>query len=70
MKLVGWEQLAAQGVPRWQVHKRVAGGSQAQGKCSVPLGMIWGKQTMTAEKSQPSGKEPSENAMHQPLGGV
>ena len=23
MKLVGWEQLATQGVPRWQVHKRV-----------------------------------------------
>ena len=29
MKLVGWEQLATQGVPRWQVHKRVAGGSDA-----------------------------------------
>ncbi|RHV37425.1 hypothetical protein DXB50_13695 [Butyricicoccus sp. OM04-18BH] len=23
MKLVGWEQLATQDVPRWQVHKRV-----------------------------------------------
>ena len=31
MKLVGWEQLAPQGVPRWQVHKRVAGGSQRRG---------------------------------------
>jgi len=31
MKLVRWEQLAAQGVPRWQVHKRVAGGSQRRG---------------------------------------
>ena len=31
MKLVGWEQLAKQGVPRWQVHKRVAGGSQRRG---------------------------------------
>ena len=31
MKLVGWEQLATQGVPRWQVHKRVAGGSQRRG---------------------------------------
>ena len=29
MKLVRWEQLAAQGVPRGQVHKRVAGGSQS-----------------------------------------
>jgi len=29
MKLVGWEQLAAQGVPRWQVHKRVAGAASA-----------------------------------------
>ncbi|RHQ39137.1 hypothetical protein DWY37_14055 [Roseburia sp. AF25-13LB] len=31
MKLVGWEQLATQGVPRWQVHKREAGGSQRRG---------------------------------------
>ena len=31
MKLVRWEQLATQGVPRWQVHKRVAGGSQRRG---------------------------------------
>ena len=31
MKLVGWEQLTAQGVPRWQVHKRIAGGSQRRG---------------------------------------
>ena len=31
MKLVGWEQLATQDVPRWQVHKRVAGGSQRRG---------------------------------------
>ncbi|RGX56219.1 hypothetical protein DWV16_03870 [Anaerotruncus sp. AF02-27] len=31
MKLVGWEQLATQGIPRWQVHKRVAGGSQRRG---------------------------------------
>ncbi|RHQ62765.1 hypothetical protein DWY28_14300 [Ruminococcus sp. AF24-32LB] len=31
MKLVGREQLAAQGIPRWQVHKRVAGGSQRRG---------------------------------------
>ncbi len=26
MKLVGWEQLATQGVPRWQVHKVVGMG--------------------------------------------
>ena len=31
VKLVGWEQLTTQGVPRWQVHKRVAGGSQRRG---------------------------------------
>ena len=31
MKLGVWEQLAKQGVPRWQVHKRVAGGSQRRG---------------------------------------
>jgi len=33
MKLVGWEQFATQGVgvPRWQVHKREAGGSQHRG---------------------------------------
>ena len=37
MKLVGWEQLAAQGVPRWQVHKRVAGGSQRRGSVASPV---------------------------------
>ena len=36
MKLVGWEQLAAQGIPRWQVHKRVAGGSQRRGRVASP----------------------------------
>ena len=37
MKLVGWEQLATQGVPRWQVHKRVAGGSQRWGSVASPV---------------------------------
>lgn len=37
MKLVGWEQLALQGVPRWQVHKRVAGGSQRRGSVASPV---------------------------------
>ena len=37
MKLVGWEQLARQGVPRWQVHKRVAGGSQRRGSVTSPV---------------------------------
>ncbi|MGN8921553.1 hypothetical protein ACTNB0_10775, partial [Lachnospiraceae bacterium HCP28S3_F9] len=37
MKLVGWEQLAAQGVPRWQVHKRVASGSQRKGSVASPV---------------------------------
>ncbi|EEA82253.1 hypothetical protein CLONEX_01856 [[Clostridium] nexile DSM 1787] len=37
MKLVGWEQLAMQGVPRWQVHKRVAGGSQRRGSVASPV---------------------------------
>ena len=37
MKLVGWEQLATQGVPRWQVHKRVAGGSQRRGSVASPV---------------------------------
>ena len=37
MKLVGGEQLAAQGVPRWQVHKRVAGGSQRRGSVASPV---------------------------------
>ena len=37
MKLVGWEQLVAQGVPRWQVHKRVAGGSQRRGSVASPV---------------------------------
>ena len=37
MKLVGWEQLATQGVPRWQVHKRVAGGSQRRGSIASPV---------------------------------
>ena len=33
MKLGVWEQLATQGVLRWQVHKRVAGGSQHSVGC-------------------------------------
>ena len=37
MKLVGWEQLATQGVPRWQVHKRVAGESQRRGSVASPV---------------------------------
>ncbi|RHO80308.1 hypothetical protein DWX32_19175 [Blautia sp. AF19-13LB] len=37
MKLVGWEQLARQGVPRCQVHKRVAGGSQRRGSVASPV---------------------------------
>ena len=37
MKLVGWEQLAMQGVSRWQVHKRVAGGSQRRGSVASPV---------------------------------
>ena len=37
MKLVGWEQLATQGVPRWQVHKRVADGSQRRGSVASPV---------------------------------
>ncbi len=31
------EQLATQGVPRWQVHKRVAGGSQRRGSVASPV---------------------------------
>ena len=61
MKLVGWEQLATQGVPRWQVHKRVAGGSQRRGSVASP---VWFGADHDCGKSQPSGKEPSENAMH------
>ena len=67
MKLVGWEQLATQGVPRWQVHKRVAGGSQRRGSVASP---VWFGADHDCGKSQPSGEEPSENARHQPLGGV
>ena len=67
MKLVGWEQLALQGVPRWQVHKRVAGGSQRRGSVTSPV--CFGADH-DCGKSQPSGEEPSENAMHQPPGGV
>jgi len=37
MKLVGWEQLAPQGVPNRQVHKRVAGGSQRRGSVASPV---------------------------------
>ncbi|RGJ22030.1 hypothetical protein DXD67_11580 [Coprococcus comes] len=37
VKLVGWEQLTTQGVPRWQVHKRVAGGSQRRGSVASPV---------------------------------
>ncbi|MBT9767945.1 hypothetical protein GPK49_10530 [Clostridium sp. MCC345] len=37
VKLVAWEQLATQGVPRWQVHKRVAGGSQRRGSVASPV---------------------------------
>ena len=37
MKLVGWEQLATQSVPRWQVHKRVAGCSQRRGSVASPV---------------------------------
>ncbi|WP_156331283.1 hypothetical protein, partial [Blautia wexlerae] len=37
MKLVGWEQLATQDVPRWQVHKRVAGCSQRRGSVASPV---------------------------------
>jgi len=36
MKLVGWEQLAAQGVSRRQVHKGVAGAASA-GEVELPL---------------------------------
>ena len=67
MKLVGWEQLATQDVPRWQVHKRVAGGSQRRGSVASP---VWFGADHDCGKLQPSGEEPSENAMHQPLGGV
>ena len=67
IKLVGWEQLARQGVPRWQVHKRVAGGSQRRGSVVSP---VWFGADHDCGKSQPSGEEPSENAMRQPLGGV
>ena len=37
MKLVGWEQLAPQGVPNRQVHKRVAGCSQRRGSVASPV---------------------------------
>ena len=37
MKLVGWEQLAAQGVFGRQVHKGVAGGSQRRGSVASPV---------------------------------
>ena len=67
MKLVRWEQLATQGFPRWHVHKRVAGGSQRRGSIASPVCL---GADHDCEKSQPSGEEPSENAMHQPLGGV
>ena len=53
MKLVGWEQLATQGVPRWQVHKRVAGGSQRRGSVTSPV--CFGADH-DCGKSQPSGE--------------
>ena len=37
MKLVGWEQLAAQGVSGRQVYKGVAGGSQRRGSVAFPV---------------------------------
>ena len=37
MKLVGWEQLAAQGVSGRQVYKGVAGGSQRRGSVASPV---------------------------------
>ena len=44
------------------------------GKCHTPKEAYFPKETVLClydcGKSQPSGEEPSENAMHQPLGGV
>ena len=37
MKLVGWEQLAAQGVSGRQVYKGVAGDSQRRGSVASPV---------------------------------
>ena len=62
MKLVGWEQLAAQGVPRWQVHKRVAGGSQRRGSVASPV-MI-GSSRKCAGNHPLSAGSPRQGATH------
>ena len=62
MKLVGWEQLATQGVPRWQVHKRVAGGSQRRGSVASPV-MI-GSSRKCAGNHPLSAGSPRQGATH------
>ena len=68
MKLVGWEQLAPQGVPNRQVHKRVAGGSQRRGSVASPV-MIDGSRDAAGNRLLSGGSPPAgRNAP--PFGGV
>ena len=68
MKLVGWEQLATQSVPRWQVHKRVAGCSQRRGSVASPV-MIDGSRDAAGNRLLSGGSPPAgRNAP--PFGGV
>ena len=62
MKLVGWEQLATQGVPRWQVHKRVAGGSQRRGSVASPVMIDWSRNA--AGNHLLSAGSPRQGATH------
>lgn len=64
MKLVGWEQLATQGVPRWQVHKRVAGGSQRRGSVASPV-MIESNRKCAGNHPLSAGS-PRQGATHRP----
>lgn len=66
MKLSAGNSLHCKVSSRWQVHKRAAGGSQRRGSVASP---VWFGADLDCGKSQPSGKEPSENAMHPTPGG-
>ena len=62
MKLVGWEQLAAQGVSGRQVYKGVAGGSQRRGSVASPV-MI-GRSRNAAGNHPLSAGSPRQGATH------
>ena len=62
MKLVGWEQLAPQGVPNRQVHKRVAGGSQRRGSVASPVMIDWSRNA--AGNHLLSAGSPRQGATH------